>query len=48
MLDMLYDISVPAINQHLKKSFDLTILEKGEHWFHTEEQMKFLEAWIIG
>ena len=24
----------------------LTILEGGEHWFHTEEQMAFLDAWI--
>lgn len=25
----------------------LTIMENGEHWFHTEEQMAFLDAWII-
>lgn len=24
----------------------LTVLEGGEHWFHTEEQMAFLDAWI--
>ena len=24
----------------------LTVLENGEHWFHTEEQMKFLDDWI--
>lgn len=24
----------------------LTIMKGGEHWFHTEEQMKFLDAWI--
>ena len=24
----------------------LTVMEEGEHWFHTEEQMKFLDAWI--
>ena len=24
----------------------LTILEQGEHWFHTEEQMTFLDNWI--
>lgn len=28
--------------------FDLTIMENGEHWFHTEEQMAFLDNWIIG
>ena len=25
---------------------DLTVMESGEHWFHTEEQMKFLDDWI--
>lgn len=25
---------------------DLTIMPGGEHWFHTEEQMHFLDAWI--
>lgn len=24
----------------------LTIMDKGEHWFHTEEQMQFLDNWI--
>ena len=24
----------------------LTIMEGGEHWFHTEKQMKFLDNWI--
>ena len=24
----------------------LTIMEDGEHWFHTEEQMQFLDQWI--
>ena len=24
----------------------LTVLEGGEHWFHTPEQMAFLDAWI--
>ena len=24
----------------------LTVMENGEHWFHTEEQMKFLDDWI--
>lgn len=24
----------------------LTVMESGEHWFHTEEQMRFLDAWI--
>ena len=24
----------------------LTVMESGEHWFHTEEQMSFLDEWI--
>ncbi len=24
----------------------LTIMENGEHWFHTEEQMRFLDNWL--
>lgn len=26
----------------------LTVMRGGEHWFHTEEQMAFLDAWITG
>ena len=25
----------------------LTVMKNGEHWFHTEEQMTFLDNWII-
>lgn len=25
---------------------ELTVMPKGEHWFHTDEQMAFLDAWI--
>lgn len=24
----------------------LTVMDGGEHWFHTEEQMQFLDTWI--
>ena len=24
----------------------LTVMESGEHWFHTAQQMRFLDAWI--
>ena len=24
----------------------LTVLEGGEHWFHTEEQLAFLDSWV--
>ena len=25
---------------------NITVMENGEHWFHTDEQMKFLDAWL--
>lgn len=25
----------------------LTVMENGEHWFHTPEQMSFLDAWLM-
>ena len=25
---------------------DLTVMENGEHWFHTEEQLVFLNTWM--
>ena len=30
-----------------KISADVTVMNSGEHWFHTEEQMQFLDNWII-
>ncbi len=29
-----------------KYGASLTVMENGEHWFHTEEQMRFLDDWI--
>ena len=29
-----------------KHNASLTVMEKGEHWFHTEEQIQFLDDWI--
>ncbi|SFB07455.1 alpha/beta hydrolase [Selenomonas ruminantium] len=29
-----------------KHHAELTVMENGEHWFHTEEQMAFLDDWI--
>lgn len=26
----------------------LTVMPRGEHWFHTPEQMAFLDAWLLG
>ena len=30
-----------------KHQASLTVMEGGEHWFHTEEQMVFLDYWIM-
>ena len=38
-----YDTISTFLEMH---SANLTIMENGEHWFHTEEQMKFLDKWI--
>ncbi len=29
-----------------KHQTSLTVMENGEHWFHTDEQMQFLDNWI--
>ena len=29
-----------------KSKANLTIMRDGEHWFHTDEQMEFLNNWI--
>ena len=29
-----------------KTGADLTVMPGGEHWFHTDEQMRFLDDWI--
>ena len=29
-----------------RRKAKLTVMEGGEHWFHTEEQMRFLDEWI--
>lgn len=30
----------------LEHGSSLTVMEDGEHWFHTEEQMRFLDHWL--
>lgn len=30
-----------------KTGAHLTVMEDGEHWFHTDEQLHFLDQWII-
>ena len=29
-----------------KQGADLTVMEDGEHWFHTNAQMQFLDDWL--
>lgn len=39
--------SYAAISEFAKQTkATLTIMKNGEHWFHTEEQMNFLDEWI--
>jgi len=41
--------SAAAIRSFAQKiAAPLTVMENGEHWFHTEEQMAFLDKWIKG
>ena len=39
--------SIDTISEFAARSnANVTVMEKGEHWFHTDEQMKFLDEWI--
>ena len=39
--------SLKTISSFAKRiNAPLTVMEGGEHWFHTEEQMAFLDSWI--
>lgn len=39
--------SYATISQFAKqRNAALTVMKNGEHWFHTEEQMEFLDDWI--
>jgi hypothetical protein len=40
-------VSLDTISDFVKThNVPLTVMEGGEHWFHTEEQMRFLDNWI--
>ena len=40
-------IPIETIREFAEKhKASLTVMENGEHWFHTEEQMLFLDKWI--
>ena len=30
----------------MRHKANLTVMEQGEHWFHTEEQMQYLRTWL--
>lgn len=34
------------LNFSEKAGRTLTVMDSGEHWFHTEEQMRFLDSWM--
>lgn len=39
--------SIETISAFAKRHHaDLTVMPNGEHWFHTEEQIQFLDEWI--
>ena len=39
--------SIETINEFVKiTGAGLTVMEDGEHWFHTEEQMRFSDRWM--
>ncbi|MBP3239547.1 MAG: hypothetical protein J6M92_03270 [Oribacterium sp.] len=45
-LDNLQDID--TITAFAKKTgATLTVMEGGEHWFHTDKQMDYLRKWIL-
>lgn len=40
-------VSRDIIDKFVNKfNCQLTVMEQGEHWFHTPEQIKFLSQWI--
>ena len=40
--------SMETISAFAKQSgAELTVMQGGEHWFHTAEQMRFLDDWIL-
>lgn len=40
-------VPYPTVKDFAEKhGASLTVMDGGEHWFHTEEQMRFLDEWI--
>lgn len=41
-------ISRASVDEFVKShNASLTVMKNGEHWFHTEEQLRFLDEWLI-
>ncbi|MCI7759501.1 MAG: alpha/beta hydrolase, partial [[Eubacterium] saphenum] len=39
--------SIETVSEFAEKTGAiLTVMNDGEHWFHTDEQMEFLDNWI--
>ena len=39
--------SIDTINEFaVRTSSGVTVMEGGEHWFHTEEQLEFMDNWL--
>lgn len=39
--------SIETISKFVKQiGANLTVMKNGEHWFHTDEQIHFLDDWI--
>ena len=39
--------SIETVSAFAKQHYaELTVMPDGEHWFHTEEQMQFLDHWV--
>ena len=43
---LFYDFLQLQLEFANKHNSSLTILKNGEHWFHTEEQLAFLDKWL--
>lgn len=41
-------MTAPATVEGFARAHDasLTVMEGGEHWFHTPEQLAFLNSWL--
>lgn len=41
-------VSIESLNKFIEEHMAiLTIMKEGEHWFHTQKQMAYLDEWIM-